>query len=987
MANVNCFLYLYAVFEKLMYRRLLYIILLFGISLTNLSAQSQQKVVERRLKEYFRAYESAEVNVGTCKLVRFQLNSKKRTLIVYANANFGYQPLRPETTEKIYAALRKVLPGPVNYYDITIMVGDKTIDDLIPNIYRKEKDETRLWGKTTHAGAPWVSNASRPYTISEGLEGRHLAVTPSHGRYYKNDEMRWKWQRPPLYCTREDLLTQSLVIPYLTPMLENAGAVVFSARERDRQPHDIIIDNDADNGCGLYIEEKHRKTKWETGAMGFAAPKGVLHHGENPFREGTSRILSTAGHEKSTEGAALWIPHILERGHYAVYVTYQTYPSSVTDAEYIVLHAGGATRIKVNQQMGGGTWVYLGTFEFEQGQRDGQMVILTNQSNQTGVVSADAVRFGGGSAVISRGTADTIHTSRMPRYYEGARYHSQWAGFPVERYANYNGEKDYAEDINSRSFVANYLLGGSIYCPDSVGLRVPVELAFGLHTDAGIREDDTTVGTLGIYTTSFNEGKLGDGLLSRYTSRDLADVVQTYITKETGLTRRALWDKNYSESRLPDVPSCIIELLSHQNFADMRYAHDPHFKFIASRAIYKGILHYVAEMHGTKYTIQPLPIRAFAINFVDDDKVRLSWQPTKDSQEPTATPDAYVLYTRTDDKGWDNGQRISTTACDITLEPSHMYSFKVTAINRGGESFPSEVLSAHIASEPKGRVLVVNGFQRVDAPAVVNTADRAGFDLLVDPGVPYIGTTAYAGLQYEFDRSMTGHYDEALQMGASGTELEGTYMAGNTMDYASVHGASIKSAGYSFVSCSRQAFEEGTVKPQGFDVVDIFMGLQRHTDYSLMPHPDYLAITPAMYAILSHYTKQGGALLVSGSYLGEESRTHAYTKALLNNVLHAKEEGHITDWAEQRVYGLGTSLEIPRWINPEHYAVTRPEVLVPMGDAFTPLVYEQSHHSAAVAYSGAYRSLIMGFPFESIRSACDRDLVMNSILDFLTRKH
>ena len=986
MGYVNCFLYLYAVFQELMYRRLLYIILLFGISLTNLSAQSQQKVVEKRLKEYFRTYESAEVNVGTCKLVRFQLDSKKRTLTIYANANFAYQPLRPETTEKIYAELRKLLPGPVNYYDITIMVGDKSIDELIPNIYRKEKDETRLWGKTTHTGEPWVSNASRPYTISEGLKGRHLAITPSHGRYYKNDEMRWKWQRPSLYCTREDLLTQSFVTPYLTPMLENAGAVVFSARERDRQPHDIIIDNEGSNGCGIYVEEKQRKTKWETGAMGFAAPQGVLYHGENPFREGTSRILRTAGHEKRAEGAALWIPHIPERGHYAVYVTYQTYPSSVPDAEYVVVHAGGTTRIKVNQQMGGGTWVYLGTFEFEQGQRDDQMVILTNQSKHTGVVSADAVRFGGGSAIISRGASDTIHTSRMPRYYEGARYHSQWAGFPVERYANYNGEKDYAEDINSRSFVANYLLGGSVYCPDSTGLRVPVELAFGLHTDAGIREDDTTVGTLGIYTTGYNEGKLGDGLLSRYTSRDLADMVQTYITQETGLTRRALWDKNYSESRLPDVPSCIIELLSHQNFADMRYAHDPHFKFIASRAIYKGILHYVAEMHGTKYTIQPLPVHAFAINFVDDDKVRLSWRATKDSWESTATPDGYVLYTRTDDRGWDNGQRISTTACDITLEPGRMYSFKVTAINRGGESFPSEVLSAHVASEPKGRVLVVNGFQRIDGPAVVNTAQRAGFDLLADPGVPYIGTTAYCGLQYEFDRSMTGYYDEALQMGASGTELEGTYVAGNTMDYTSVHGASIKNAGYSFVSCSRQAFEEGTVKPHGFDVVDVFMGLQRHTDYSLMPHPDYLAITPAMYAILNHYAKQGGALLVSGSYLGEESRTHAPTKALLGNVLHAKEDGHITDWSEQRIYGLGTTLEIPRWINPEHYAVTRPEVFVPTGDAFTPLAYELSHHSAAVAYSGAYRSFLMGFPFESIRSPRDRDLVMTSILDFLTGK-
>ena len=975
------------VFEKPMLRRLLYIILLLGFSLLDLAAQSQQKVVGKRLKEYFRTYESTDVNVGTCKLVRFQLDPNERTLTIHANANFAYQPFRPETTKRIYDELRCVLPGPVNYYDITVFVGEKSIDELIPNIYRKDKDETRLWGKTTHRGEPWVSNASRPYTISEGLQGRHLALTPSHGFYYKNDSVRWKWQRPSLYCTREDLLTQSIVIPYLTPMLENAGAVVFSARERDRQPHDIIIDNDATgHDRGLYIEENSHNAEWENGTVGFAIPEGLLLHGDNPFSKGTSRTLSTAGGESSAEGATMWIPAIPERGEYAVYVTYQTHPASVPDAEYLVIHAGGTTRFRVNQQMGGGTWVYLGTFEFEQGQRDDQMVILTNRSKHGGVVSADAVRFGGGSSIVNRGCADTIRTSGMPRYYEGARYYSQWAGFPVERYANYNGEKDYAEDINSRSFVTNYLLGGSVYCPDSVGMRVPIELAFALHTDAGIREDDSTVGTLGIYTTGYNEGKLGNGTLSRHASRDLADMVQTYIAGVAdSLTRRAMWDKNYSESRLPDVPSCIIELLSHQNFADMRYAHDPHFKFVTSRAIYKGILHYTAEMHGTKYTVQPLPVQAFAINLVESNKVRLTWRPTKDEEESSAMPDGYVLYTRIDDKGWDNGQRIGSTVCDITLEPNRMYSFKVTAINRGGESFPSEVLAAHIASEPKGKVLVVNGFQRIDGPAVVNDSAYAGFDLFADPGVPYMGTTAYSGLQYEFSREMRNHPDEALQMGASGTELEGTYVAGNTMDYAAVHGRSIKNAGYSFVSCSRQALEESIVKPQTFDVVDVYFGLQRKTNYSVVGHPEYDVITPAMYAILGHYTKQGGALLISGSYLGEESRTNTTTKALLHNVLHATEVGCIVDWGEQGICGLGTTLEIPRWINPEHYAVTRPEVFAPMGEAFTPFTYERSRRSAAVAYSGAYRSILLGFPFEAIRSTRDRDLVMCSVLDFLVR--
>ena len=981
-----------------MCKRLLYIMILCFAAVAPIHSQSQNKVVEKRLKSYFQSYTHPDVaTMGTCKLVRYQIDPKKRTLAIYANANFGYQPFRPETTDKIYREIKNILPGPVNYYSITIFVGDKSIDELIPNAYRKEKDNERLWGKIEHKEAPWVSNDSRPYIVNEGLEGRHIALTPSHGRYYKNDEMRWKWQRPSLYCTREDLLSQSIVVPYLMPMLENAGAVVYSARERDMQPHNIIIDNDvATNDGGIYIEEKRRKTQWEQGATGFAIPKSVLHHGDNPFNMGTSRILRTATHDKHTEGAALWIPTIPERGYYAVYVSYQTYPSSVPDAEYLVLHAGGTTRIKVNQQMGGGTWTYLGTFEFEAGRHDDQMVVLTNYSDYAGVVSADAVRFGGGSAIVSRGDADTICTSGLPRYYEGARYNSQWAGFPVECYANYDGTKDYAEDINSRSLVTNYLLGGSAYCPDSTGLRVPIELVLGLHTDAGIRGDDTTVGTLGIYTTDYNEGRLGNGTLSRYASRDLTDMVLTSLSAtsstigvgegDTLLVRRSMWDKNYSESRLPDVPSCIVELLSHQNFTDMRYAHDPHFKFAASRAIYKGILRYTAEMHGTRYTVQPLPIQAFAIDFAGANKVRLSWLPTKDMSEPSAMPTGYILYTRTDDMGWDNGQHISGTVCDITLEPGRMYNFRVAAVNRGGVSFASEVLSAHIAPDSKGKVLVVNGFQRVDGPAVINTAERAGFDLLADPGVPYMGTTAYSGLQHEFDRSKTGYYDESAQMGASGEELEASYMAGNTMDYAAVHGRSIMRSGYSFVSCSRQAFEHGVVKPYGFDVVDLYTGLQRERGDAIVKRPTYYVIGAAMQKLLADYARNGGALLVSGAYIGEESQTLPSARTLMLQVLHAEYDGYIDDWSEQGVVGLGTTLDIPRWMNPEQYPVVRPEVLKPRDGAFVPFCYEHSQRGAAVAYSGDYRSVLLAFPFEAIRSERDRDLVMTSLLNFLTGK-
>ena len=72
--------------------------------------------------------------------------------------------------------------------------------------------------------------------------------------------------------------------------------------------------------------------------------------------------------------------------------------------------------------MGGGTWVYLGTFAFDKGCNIFNRVILTNHSKHRGVVTADAVRFGGGMGNITRGG----QISGLPRALEGARYYTQW---------------------------------------------------------------------------------------------------------------------------------------------------------------------------------------------------------------------------------------------------------------------------------------------------------------------------------------------------------------------------------------------------------------------------------------------------------------------------------------------------------------------------------------------------------------------------------
>ena len=207
-----------------------------------------------------------------------------------------------------------------------------------------------------------------------------------------------------------------------------------------------------------------KKINWANAPVrGFAQKKTIYKDGENPFTDGTCRFIPTERKKKKNKDQvfAEWVPTLPATGKYAVYVSYQTLPNSVSDAKYLVFHNGGVTEFKVNQKIGGGTWVYLGTFEFDKGSNDYGMVVLSNESSEHGVVCADAVRFGGGMGNIARGGK----ISGLPRYLEGARYSAQWAGMPYEVYAGRKGENDYTDDINTRSNVINYLSGSSVYNP------------------------------------------------------------------------------------------------------------------------------------------------------------------------------------------------------------------------------------------------------------------------------------------------------------------------------------------------------------------------------------------------------------------------------------------------------------------------------------------------------------------------------------------
>ena len=907
------------------------------------------------------------------------VDNKNHTVTITLGEEFAQQDITEKLVNKTYKKIKKSLPRQYNKHKLIVMANGMPIEDYIPG--RKSDNEyDSYWDGIDYKGKPWVSNISKPNNISLGLSNRHIALWASHGRYYDQKKGFWKWQRPNLFCTTEDLFTQTIVVPYLIPMLENAGATVFTPRERDWQTKEIIVDNDKGvSGEGSWYGEHTEKEPWtDTGERGFGFRNGILRDGENPFTMGTARMIRTT--KKEDKAIAIWQPNFKEEGRYAVYVSYQTMPKSVDDAHYIVRHKGQETHFIVNQKMGGGTWVYLGTFDFDKGENPFNCVALTNQSKRKGVVTADAVRFGGGMGNIERG-GDISH---MPRCLEAARYYAQWAGAPYSIYGNKTGTDDYAEDINTRSLMTNWLAGGSPYVPTKEGKKVPIELSLAVHSDAGYERDGKSlVGSLAICTTSFNDGRLNSGI-SRFASQDFIEALRSNVTRDLSKKYkrwnwRYLWDRNYSETRLPEVPSAIIETLSHQNFPDMKLGQDPNFKFTMARSIYKTILRYVSQMHRRPCIVQPLQPHLFKATLTGDNKVKLSWKAQDDELEPTAVPTSYNIYVAAGSGGFDNGTNVRGTSYTMELEPGVMYRFKVTAVNRGGESFPTSTLSAYYQPGATKTAMVINGFSRLSAPAVRDNIHEQGFDIEEDAGVSYGLTAGWSGKQQCFNKSTMGS-TEPNGLGYSGNEMAGNFVMGNTFDYVYTHADAIAATKrYNVVSCTSETVESGIVDLINYDVVDLALGLQKYDENSTV---FYKSIPSMLRNKLSAYVLGHGKLIASGAYIGSDLQ-HDDERVWLESTLKVAYGGAIHTDTISGIKGMGTEFDFYRQLNPTHYAATKCDVLMPVSTAFCPLQYANGM-SAGVAYRGNDNATFtMAFPFECIIDRNKRLSIMNGILKFL----
>jgi hypothetical protein len=983
---------------------------------------SQNEKLGRIAKEKMKDWENPFPqwkHIAKPKLDSILIQKDKDSLILFFAPGLTYYPFREDNIPVFSQSVKKSLGRRFRKYNINIMCGEYNLSQLVPNYFRKSVpiDSTRL---PLRIGSRPVSvRKTSNYDILKGLDGKSVALWHSHGYYYEMNLDRWEWQRARLFGTVEDVAVMAYVVPYLTQMLENSGARVYLPRERDTQVNEIIVDNDKSTGNSEVV--LHVNSPVITVLNEGFLLTDTLFSGYNPFTHGTSLRLRS--------DSAVYIPEIREKGYYAVYVSFPMFADNDTKVKYRVLHSGGVTDFTVNQTIGGNTWIYLGTFHFNAGKNisNGSVTVKGSGGNYFAI---DALRFGGGMGNVARkpspgmiqnqkslggDTADGKKQdlsvspefgwklSQKPRYIEAARYYLQYAGMPDSLvYSPTFYKNDYNDDYQSRGNWVNYLLANP-YNSDSsksgTGLGLPIDLSLGFHTDAGITTGDSVIGTLGIYSTGADLGKFPDGT-SRMASRDMTDILQTEIVNDIRRsfdpewTRRGLWDRPYSEARRPNVPAMLLELLSHQNLADQRYGLDPGFRFAVCRSIYKGILKYLSYVENRDYIVQPLPVNNFAVVPLQGNTVRLSWDPVADSLEPTATPEKYKVYTRIGENGFDNGFVVDKPVAEIELQYDSIYSFKVTAINSGGESFDSEVLSAGIKKDDRGNVLVVNGFDRICGPQWFDKDGMAGIAWWQDRGVADHYEYVSVGDQYDFDRKSPWLDDDAPGWGASYGDITGQVISGNTFDYPYMHGKAIMASGYSFYSVSDEYFCSAGIT-SSWKNIDLIFGEEKSTqDLRDSTKSSFSIYTPELMQKISEMTASGSNIFMSGSYVGSDLKAGDDSTAIkfADKILHFKiRTGHSvktggvysTDYAKSSFTG---SFTFNTGNSDSIYSVEAPDAIEPSDKAaITSFRYSENNSSSGVAFNGRNKTIILGFPFESILSEQGRNRLMGQILRFFEK--
>ncbi len=801
------------------------------------------------------------------------------------------------------------------------------------------------------------------------LSGASIFLSPGHGWYqFSTVPIEWKLQHDPSKGIVEDHSNAEAVFQNLVQYLWNAGARVYPTRERDMNTNMVIVDN---------TNETHYS---ETGS--WITFDNTFTGGEEPAKlpvayNNSVRYATTVTGESTA--TAIFTPNIPETGYYAVYIWYPTSLSDLhsisTDTKITINHTGDSTIWIQNQNRDGNTWKYSGTYYFNAGTNtETGSVVISNSSNSAGnVVIADAVRFGGGTVTRGPETNSTTH----PRWEEGGAAHSTFMGKTVNLSRRIRPMPEYAAWEHE-----SWEEGTSIYV--------------SWHTNA----------SKGTGTESYAYSPTINGKFTGVVgSVELRNAIHDELINDI----HAEWDENWEDrgektswygelnpTHNNEMPSTIIEIGFHDHVDDAKAIKDPNFRRLVARAVYQGIVKFYAN-HVTgfsespdsiKYTLLPEPPTNFRVVNDGSGSVTLSWK-----KPPFDTPNDkghslrgdeakdYRVYRSSNGKGFDNGIDTDgkTEYTYPNLAPEEVHYFRVTATNKGGESFPTETLAVWVMDSNSrtskktngiAPMLIVNGFDRIDGSANImeNTA-----------GKPV----------------------------SNGTVARGYLDRMNSYDYVISHAKAIRNHGYyHFDSCSNEAVIDGQVDLNRYEVVVWILGEESTVDHTF---------GESEQTFVKKFLEGGGNLFVSGSEIGfdlgrvdpkstSEDRDF-YNKQLRatfksddgNSYTVSGENNTIFNGIESLKFCCEKNLSDDKIYDKWIYDVDYPDQIDASNDSVVSLRYSTGGGAAIQYPKGSSedvfllnssnfekRLVMMAFPFETIMGQSDRNKVMARLLKFFS---
>lgn len=238
--------------------------------------------------------------------------------------------------------------------------------------------------------------------------------------------------------------------------------------------------------------------------------------------------------------------------------------------------------------------------------------------------------------------------------------------------------------------------------------------------------------------------------------------------------------------------------------------------------------------------------------------------------------------------------------------------------------------------------------------------------------------------------------------GASYTDMAGKVTAGNTLDYAYVHGKSILSAGHPFYSCSNERFCCDSLISKEIWGLDLICGKQVTTSLGRMQK--YQVFPPELQDAIRRFCSKGGHVIVSGAYIGTDLCDSIYPiqrdstskeeavrfaaeilgyKFVTNN---ASKTASVTPVSNDSVCGF-EKLDIITHRNSSIYCVESPDGIAPSGkDSHIIYRYDDSGISAGTLYEGkGYKTVCLGFPIEALAQEEQTDHTISTILEYFRK--